>query len=407
MAIIKAFAGYRPKKEMAARVASPPYDVLNSEEARETAKGNGISFLHVVKPEIDLPEGTALYSDEVYKKGAENLKRLIDNKILVKDEKPALYIYSQRMGGHFQTGIVALASAEEYIAGKIKKHEHTKPDKVRDRTSHISAQGAHSGPVFLTYKNRESINGIVKRIQKRAPDADIVTPENVGHTLWLVSDEDDIKAITEEFKRIDVLYIADGHHRSASAVENYRRDKTEATAFFLAVLFPDEQLKIMEYNRVVKDLNGLSKEEFLNRVSEKFSITEAGAPCPDKKHTVCMYLDKKWYSLEMKPEIINEGDPVKRLDVAILQNNLLGPVLGINDPRTDKRIDFIGGIRGPEELERLVNSGNFKVAFAMYPVTISGLMSIADAGEVMPPKSTWFEPKLRSGMVVNVFREPH
>lgn len=404
MVTIKTFTGYRPRKNLVDKVASPPYDVLSSEEAREMAVENNMSFLHVVKPEIDFPEDTDLYSEKVYLKGAENLKRLINDGVLIKDKEPSFYIYSQKMGDHFQAGIVALASAEEYLSDKIKKHEHTKPDKVNDRTNHINTQGAHSGPVFLLYRNRESINRIVEKTKERKPDANMIAPDGVAHMLWIISDKSDMKTLSEEFGKIDVLYIADGHHRSASAVENYTRDRTKATAFFLAVLFPDNQLKIMAYNRVVKDLNGLSEEEFFNKLSEKFDIIQNANPVPELKHTVSMYINNKWFSLRMKPEIINENDPVKRLDVSILQINLLDPVLGIRDPKTDKRIDFIGGIRGIKELERLVNNGSFKVAFSMYPLEIDDLMNIADAGEVMPPKSTWFEPKLRSGMVVNVFR---
>ncbi|MFC2048802.1 DUF1015 domain-containing protein [Elusimicrobiota bacterium] len=405
MAIIRAFKGYRPGKELVKKVVSPPYDVLSSKEAREMAADNSYSYLHVVKPEIDLPEDVDPYSKEVYEKGAENLKKLVTEKTLIRDEEASLYIYSQKMGAHFQTGLVALTSAEEYIADKIKKHEHTKPDKVKDRTNHINKQGAHSGPVFLTYKNSGSIDRIIKKIQDAEPDVDITAPDGIGHTLWVVGSATEKKALIEEFEKIDVLYIADGHHRSASAVENYSWDGTEATAYFLAVLFPDNQLKIMDYNRAVKDLNGLSEKDFLKEVSDKFIIKEADIPKPDKRHFVGMYLDGKWYRLQMKEEIIDENDPVKRLDVAILQDHLLEPVLGIKDPKTDKRIDFIGGIRGTEELEKIVAKGDFSVAFAMFPLSLEELMSIADAKEVMPPKSTWFEPKLRSGMVVNIFRE--
>ena len=404
MAQIISFKGYRPKKELADKVVSPPYDVLSSDEAREMAKGNNLSFLHVIKPEIDFPENIDLYDKEVYKKGAENLKKLIENKVLLQDEKASLYIYSQRMGSHFQTGIVALASAEEYLADKIKKHEHTKPDKVKDRTTLIRMQGAHSGPVFLTYRSSGEIDNIMKKGQQQTPDIEIVAPSGVEHTLWVINNPQDIKSITEEFKKIDTLYIADGHHRSESAVKNYLNNKTPQTAFFLAVLFPHNQLKVMEYNRVLKDIKGLSKEDFLNKVSENFYIKETVRAEPVKKHSVGMYLDNHWYSLTMKPQIIDENDPVRRLDTAILQLSLLEPILSISDPRTDKRIDFIGGIRGTKELEKLVDSGKWRVAFAMYPVSIDDIMQIADAGKIMPPKSTWFEPKLLSGMVVNIFR---
>ncbi|MEA3505991.1 MAG: DUF1015 family protein [Elusimicrobiota bacterium] len=406
MSKITEFKGFRPDKEIAEKVVSAPYDVLSSKEAKEIADKNDRSFLHVVKPEIDLPENKDLYSAEVYEKGAENLQTLIRDKVLIQDEKPSFYIYSQRMGEHFQTGLVALASAKEYIKDKIKKHEHTKPDKVKDRTAHIKAQGAHSGPVFLTYKSGDKINSIITKLQKEAPDMDVVGPGGVKHTLWVVDNPREIKAIKDEFSKINALYIADGHHRCKSAVENYRENKSPLTEAFLAVIFPHEQLKIMEYNRVVKDLNGLTKEEFLKEVSENYLIDEAGGPSPEQKHSAGMYLDKQWYGLTMKQDTIDENDPVNRLDAAILEKTLLCPVLGVCDPRKDKRIDFIGGIRGTKELEKLVNSGKWKVAFAMYPVSINDIMAVSDAGKVMPAKSTWFEPKLLSGMVVNIFNLP-
>lgn len=404
MAEIRAFRGYRPSTAQAERVASPPYDVLNSQEAREMAAGNDLSFLHVAKPEIDLPPTTDPYSESVYQQGATNLKRFVSEGILKPDATPSLYVYSQKMGEHYQTGLVALASAKEYVDDRIKKHEHTKPDKVKDRTKLIAAMGAHAEPVFLTYRHRDRIDHYVAAIQERDPVADFTSPDGIGHTVWTVTDPAEIAALTGELALVDLLYIADGHHRSASAVENHAWDKTPATAFFLAVIFPDNQLAIMDYNRVVTDLNGLSTDAFLAKLAAKFTVAKSGKEKPPAKHTVSMCLGGQWYRLAMKPEFIDEKDPQRRLDVSLLQENLLTPVLGIKDPRTDKRIDFIGGIRGLDELEKVVNSGKFAVAFAMFPVTIADLMAIADAGEVMPPKSTWFEPKLRSGLIVNIYK---
>lgn len=404
MAEIKPFRGYRPKKDLVEKVVSPPYDVLSSEEAREMAGDNAVSFLHVIKPEIDFPEGFDVYNEEVYKKGAMNLSLLISGNILVKDTELSMYVYSQKMGEHCQTGLVALASAQEYIDGKIKRHEHTKPDKVRDRTAHIKEQGAHTGPVFLTYRADKEIDSVVEEVRRQDHEVRVVSGSAVEHTLWKVTDSRTLSMFESEFKKVKDLYIADGHHRSASAVENYIQDNTGQNAFFLAVLFPDNQLQIMDYNRAVKDLNGLDEETFIKQVSRKFSITPSKEPKPGREHTAGMYIGGKWYMLEVNSELIDETDPVKRLDVSLLQDNLLEPVLGIKDPKTDKRIDFIGGIRGIKELEKLVDSGNYKVAFAMYPLKMNDLLAIADAGEVMPPKSTWFEPKLLSGLVVNVFK---
>ncbi len=417
MVEIRHFKGYRPVWEKVSFVSSPPYDVLSSEEARELAKENPISFLHVIKPEIDFNKDTILTGDKIYRKGAENLKKLIDNKILIQEKQESYYIYSQKIGNCFQTGIVVLASTEDYINDKIKKHEHTNPDKVKIRLKHIEFQNAHSGPVFLMYKNegKSNLNNIIQKIQKRKPDTDINASDSVRHILWVVDDENDIKSITEFFKSLDRLYIADGHHRSEAAVENFLRNraecpsanikKTEATKFFLAVLFEESQLNIMGYNRVITDIKGMSVEEFLNSISDNFKVGETDNPIPDKRHKIGMYINRKWYCLEIKSKLIDENDPVKRLDVEILQKNLLDSILGIKDPRSDKRIDFIGGIRGEKELEKLVDNNQFKVAFVMYPVITSDIISVANEGEVMPLKSTWFEPKLQSGLVVNIFRE--
>lgn len=404
MAEIRAFRGWRPTTAQAGQVASPPYDVLNSAEARAMAAGNPCSFLHICKPEIDLPADVDEHSEAVYQQGAQNLRQFVAQGILRQDPTPSLYIYSQRMGSHYQTGLVALASAREYTDDKIKKHEHTRPDKVEDRTKIISTMGAHAEPVFLTYRHRDAVDALVKTIQQRPPVADFTSDDGFGHTVWTVTDPREIDALVGEMREIDLMYIADGHHRSASAVENHAWDKTDATAFFLAVIFPDNQLAIMDYNRAVKDLNGLGKADFLKQLEGKFTVKPWSRQKPPSRHTAAMYLDRQWHLLTMKPEFINEQDPQKRLDVSLLQENLLAPVLGIANPRTDQRIDFIGGLRGLGELERIVDDGSHAVAFAMYPVSISDLIAIADAGEVMPPKSTWFEPKLRSGLIVNIFR---
>lgn len=412
MAIVKPFKGLRPEKEYAEKVASPPYDVLNSKEAREMASGNPYSFLHVVKPEIDLDPDIDLYDEEVYKKGGENLRKLINDGIMVQDTEDCFYIYRQIMGNHEQTGLVAGASCNEYIAGKIKKHEHTRPDKENDRMKHIYTLNAQTGPVFLTYKAREEIDGIVDEIVKKAPEYDFEAA-GVKHTLWVVEDKFLVAKIKDEFLKIDCLYVADGHHRSASATRvkkekeksNPSHTGNEEYNYFLTVIFPDNQMQILDYNRAVKNLNGLSEDEFFNKVKQNFVmefISESEPFKPLSKHQFGMYLKGKWYKLTAKEGSFNQNDPVKNLDVSILQENLLTPVLGIGDPRTDERIDFIGGIRGLQELEKRVNSGDAAAAFALFPTTIDDLMKIADAGEVMPPKSTWFEPKLRSGLVVHL-----
>ncbi|MCG8569814.1 MAG: DUF1015 family protein [Spirochaetes bacterium] len=407
MAEIRPFKGFRPKKGVEGKVASYPYDVINSQEAREIAKGNEYSFLHVVKPEIDLPENADLYGDEVYQKGADNLRKMIADGVLVQDDAPCLYIYSQQMKDHFQTGIVCLASAKEYDAGKIKKHEKTRTEKVIDRTKHIKVQGAHAGPVFLTYKAKDSIDKMVKDIQKNEPEYDVTFEDGFRHVLWVVKDQNLISQLIGEFKDIDSMYIADGHHRSESAAENFRQEQTEVTEGYLAVAFPDRELYIMDYNRAVKDLNGLTSADFLAKLKERFEVEDGASGWdgkPTQRHTFGLYLDKKWYKLTIKSEFVNEADPVKRLDSHIITENLLSPILNIVDLKTDKRIDFIGGIRGMKELEKIVDNGKFQFSISMYPTSIQELMDIADADEMMPPKSTWFEPKLRSGYVVNVFK---
>ena len=408
MARLQPFRAWRPRPELAAKVASPPYDVLSSEEARGMADGNPLSFLHVGKPEIDLPPGTDVYSAAVYATGAENLQRLIADGMLVREPAPALYLYRQRMGDHVQIGVVAGASIDEYEADLIKKHEHTRMAKEDDRTRHIDALDAQTGPVFLTYKARPEIDAIVGRLAAAAPANDFVAPDGIQHVVWVISEPRERDALVAAFAPVSVMYVADGHHRSAAAtrVRAHRRQANpghtgeEGYNFFLAVIFPHDQMQILDYNRVVKDLHGRTVDAFLAAVGEKFQVTPVDRGKPDRSRCFGMYLGGRWYRLTAKAGNYPTDDPVRSLDVAILQDNLLGPLLGIGDPRKDERIDFVGGIRGLGELERLVDSGRFAAAFAMHPTSIEQLFAVADAGRVMPPKSTWFEPKLRDGLIV-------
>lgn len=411
MAVIRAFKGIRPTSELADKVAALPYDVMNSEEAREMTKGDPYSFLHVDKPEIDLDKSIDLYDKRVYEKARENLDKMINDGILVEDGKPNLYIYRQVMDGRVQTGIVACASVDEYINNIIKKHEHTRADKEQDRINHVDYCNSNTGPIFLTYKAKKEISDIVKEWTKKEPVYNFVAEDGIAHIVWVIDDNAVIDSLCSLFGGVEYLYIADGHHRAASAVkvgqmrraQNPEYTGNEEFNFFLSVLFPDEELYIMDYNRVVKDLNGFTADEYMLKVAEKFEISKyegEGQYRPSSKRTYGMYIDGQWYKLAAKEGTYNPNDPVDRLDVSILQNNLLRPILGIEDPRTDKRIDFVGGIRGLKELERRVENG-MKVAFSMYATSIQDLMDIADAGKVMPPKSTWFEPKLRSGLFVH------
>jgi uncharacterized protein (DUF1015 family) len=411
MAIVRPFKAVRPAKELADKVAALPYDVMNSDEAREMVKDNPYSFLHVDKAEIDLDRNIDLYNKKVYEKARENLYKMITDGVFIEDDKPRLYIYRQIMNGRAQTGIVGCTSIDDYMNDIIKKHEHTRADKEQDRINHVDYCDANTGPIFLTYKSQNEIDDIIANWTEKEPVYNFISEDGISHIVWIIEYDKDIEKLTSLFKDVNYLYIADGHHRAASAtkVGQMRRSSNpeytgeEEYNFFLSVLFPDEDLYIMDYNRVVKDLNGLSAEEYMLKVSDKFEIStyEGDGPYkPSCKHTYGMYLDGKWYKLTAKEGAYNPEDPVDRLDVSILQNNLLSPILGINDPRTDKRIDFVGGIRGLGELERRVEQG-MKVAFSMYPTTIQDLMDIADAGKVMPPKSTWFEPKLRSGLFVH------
>jgi uncharacterized protein (DUF1015 family) len=408
MVMVRPFAGLRPQNSLAGKVAAPPYDVLDSNEAREMARGNELSFLHVNKPEIDLPPETNPYSEAVYRKGAENFQRFIANGTMSQDKRPIFYFYRQIMDKHAQVGLVATVSAEEYDRGLIKKHEFTRPEKETDRVKHIMALNAQVGPVFLTYPDDRALNKIQVEVCKNAPECDFMSQDNVRHTVWLVPEEQTEK-IAGIFSKIPYLYVADGHHRSAagSIVAKNRKEINknhigqEEYNFFMAVIFPKSHMRIMAYNRAVMDLNGLSEDEFLVVIKDRFTM-KAGKPSPKSVHKFSMYLDGKWYSLAPKKGSFLEKDPVKNLDASILQDKLLGPVLGIDNPRTNTRIKFVGGIRGTGELEKLVNSGKFKVAFSLYPVTLDQLFSVADSGNVMPPKSTWFEPKLRSGLIVHM-----
>jgi uncharacterized protein (DUF1015 family) len=385
--------------------------VLTSDEARREAAGNPLSFLHVGKPEIDLPREVHPYDERVYEKGSENLQHLIDKGILRQDREPCLYIYSQTMGAHTHYGIVGCVSVQEYLDGTIKKHELTRPDKEDDRTRHMKASNAHTGPIFLAYRAQSALDMIVGEIRQRKPEYDFVADDSVRHQLWSVIELSLIEMIVRQFAGIKNLYIADGHHRAAAAARvakeramaNTMHTGNEEYNFFLAVLFPQNQLKIMDYNRIAKDLNGRSIEGFLGEVKESFDLMEAAAQFrPSKKGEFGMYVGGQWYTLDTHERSFLSSDPVERLDVSILQNHLLAPILGINDPRTDKRIDFVGGIRGLGELERRVNSGEMAVAFSLYPTSIDELFAIADAGKMMPPKSTWFEPKLRDGIIVHM-----
>ena len=410
MAILKPFKAVRPKDEYASQVGALPYDVMNSEEAREMVIGKPYSFLHVDKAEVDLPQGIDIYSAEVYEKAKENLEALSANGICAQDEKPMLYIYRQIMNGREQTGIVGCTAVDDYINNVIKKHEFTRADKEADRIRHVDTLDANTGPIFLTHRENATVTEITENWKNtHAPCYDFVSDDGVSQTVWVVDDDAVIETLVKEFQEIPYLYIADGHHRCASAVRVGERrrgegdyDKNAEFNFFLSVIFPCDQLKIMDYNRVMADLNGNTSEEFITKMSEKFIVEEADESpyAPKERHTFGMYLDNKWYKVTAKAEFINENDPVECLDVSILQNNLITPILNITDPRTDKRIDFVGGIRGLGELERRCAEG-MKLAFAMYPTSLNELMDIADAGKVMPPKSTWFEPKLLSGLFIH------
>jgi len=411
MAKIRPFSALRPKKEFVERIASFPYDVLDKVEARNIAKENPITFLHVIKPEIDLPDNISIYDDWVYLKGKENLDKFIRDGLMFQEDSPKFYIYRQIWGDHTQTGIVACASVDDYEMDIIKKHEATREEKEIDRTKHILTLNAQTGPVFLTYIQRPEISGLVEKIKLEKPEYDFTSEDNVTHTIWVVNSPEYIGAFETFFDSVSCFYVADGHHRSAAAarVRNLKKKENplhtgeEEYNFFLSVIFPHNQMKILPYNRVVKELNRLSFDKFLSALKDKFIISESECSVePAEKHLFGMYLNKRWFVLRANPKIINEDDPVKSLDVAILQDYLFDPILGIKDPRRDKRINFVGGIKGVNELIRLVDSGEYSVAFSMFPTSIEDLISVANAHLYMPPKSTWFEPKLKSGLFVHL-----
>ena len=407
--LIRPFAGLRPAPEFATEVAAPPYDVLNTDEARQRAEGRPWSFLHISKPEIDLPPATDPHDAAVYAQGKANFERMLQEEVLLRDPQPRYYFYKLMMNDHSQTGLVAAASVADYVSNRIRKHEFTRPDKEDDRVRQIDALNAQTGPVFLTYKHDDTIDRIADQVTAGRPTVDITADDGVRHSLWLVEDPQVITSITATFDAMDCLYIADGHHRSAAAARvaearkaaNPKHTGDEAYNYFLTVIFPDNQMQILDYNRVVKDLNGLEPEAFIEAVKGRgFTVTPVDHPVkPAKPGEFGLYLVGQWYQLEIKPDRIPADDPVKRLDVSLLADNLIGPILNIMDPRRDKRIDFVGGIRGLKELERRVDSGEMAAAFSLYPTSLADLMAVADAGEVMPPKSTWFEPKLADGLV--------
>mgnify|MGYP002679611906 FL=1 len=412
MATIKPFKGVRPPKDLVEQVASRPYDVLNSEEARKEAEGNEKSLYHIIRPEIDFPVGTDEHAPEVYLKAAENFKKFQENGWLVQDSKECYYVYAQTMNGKTQYGLVVGAYVPDYLNGVIKKHELTRRDKEEDRMKHVRVNNANIEPVFFAYPDNAELDKIVSKYAATEPEYNFIAPlDGFGHTFWVIDQDEDIKRITEIFAEIPALYIADGHHRSAAAAlvgaekakqnPNHRGD--EEYNYFMAVSFPANQLTIIDYNRVVKDLNGLTPAEFLARIAENFVVEEKGEEIykPNALHNFALYLEGKWYSLTAKPGTYDDSDPIGVLDVTISSNLILNDILGIKDLRSDKRIDFIGGIRGLGELKRRVDSGEMKMALALYPVTMKQLMDIADTGNIMPPKTTWFEPKLRSGLIIH------
>ncbi|KLO25072.1 DUF1015 domain-containing protein [Marinitoga sp. 1155] len=412
MSLIRPFKGLRPKKELVEEFSCPPYDVLEEEEVKEIVTKHPNNFLKVTRAEVEFDENIDPHSEIVYKKAKENLENFKKEGILIEEEKPALYLYRETWNGHSQTGIFATFSVDEYQKGLIKKHELTRQDKEDDRTKHIMILEAQTGPVFLTFKSKENIKELINTgIDKAEKIYDFKDEKNVYHELWVLSDENLIKELEKAFSEVEALYIADGHHRAAAASRtkeilksrNPQHTGNEEYNFFMAVVFPHDELKILDYNRVVKDLNGLTDEEFMEKLSENFEIFEVKETPykPKSRHEFGMYINKKWYSLKAKDSIIEENDPVKQLDVYILQNYLLSPILGIENPRKDPRIHFIGGIRGVKALEEWIDGKNWKVAFSMYPTSIEELMAVADVNKTMPPKSTWFEPKLRSGLLIH------
>ncbi|MDE7465415.1 MAG: DUF1015 domain-containing protein [Muribaculaceae bacterium] len=411
MARIKPFKGVRPPKHLVEQVASRPYDVLNSEEARMEAADNEKSLYHIIKPEIDFEPGFDEHHPDVYDKAVENFRKFQEQGWLVQDGKENYYIYAQTMNGRTQYGFVVAAWVDDYMEGRIKKHELTRRDKEEDRMKHVRCNNANIEPVFFAFPDNETLEKIIREVTAGEPEYDFIAPDGFGHTLWVIENEDMIKTITEEFEKIPNLYIADGHHRSAAAAlvgaekaagnPNHKGD--EEYNYFMAVAFPSSHLNIIDYNRVVKDLNGLTPPEFLKKLEENFIVEEKGVEIykPAKLHNFSLYLDGKWYSLTAKEGTFDDKDPIGVLDVTVSSDLILRDILNIHDLRSDKRIDFVGGIRGLEELKKRVDSGEMAMALALYPVTMDQLINIADTGNIMPPKTTWFEPKLRSGLVIH------
>ena len=408
---VKPFRGVRPPKALVKEVASRPYDVLNSEEARKEAEGNEKSLYHIIKPEIDFPVGKDEHDEDVYAKAAENFHLFQEKGWLLQDEQEMYYVYAQTMNGKTQYGLVVGASVEDYMTGKIKKHELTRRDKEEDRMKHVRVNDANIEPVFFAYPDNRELNEIVTKTTAQHPEYDFVSVDGVGHHFWLIQDEKDIQRITEFFAAMPAMYIADGHHRSAAAAlvgaekvkNNPDHTGTEEYNYFMAVCFPDSQLTIIDYNRVVKDLNGLTPTEFIQKLEKNFTVEPTGTEIqrPSSLHNFSVYLDGRSFSVTAKPGTYNDNDPIGQLDVTITSNLVLDEILGIKDLRSDKRIDFVGGIRGLDELKKRVDSGEMALALALYPVSMKQLMDIADTGNIMPPKTTWFEPKLRSGLVIH------
>jgi len=406
MALVLPFRAIRPVLQYASQVAALPYDVMTRDEGKKVVEGKPLSFLHVEKSEIDVPDGTSPDDTIIYEAAKKNFGKLIEDGILRQDDSDCYYIYRQQMGEQIQTGIVGVMSAAEYDEGKIKKHELTRQDKEDDRTRHVAYVNAQTGPVFISYRSRSGINEIVQKISAGKPEYDFTAEDGVRHTAWVVDQEQQIETIKSEFARVDALYIADGHHRAAAgaavARQRRREGRPQESDMVLAVFFPHDQLKVMDYNRAVKDLHGLTPEEFKQKIRGRFSVSENfTSRSPERPHDFGMYLSGKWYCLTIKEGAYDDRDPVASLDAAILQDHLLAPILGIDDPRTDDRIKFIGGIRGMNELEKLVDQDGYAVAFSLYATSMEEIMKVADAGKIMPPKSTWFEPKLRSGLFVH------
>ena len=408
MSLVKAFRGLRPTPGRESEVAAPPYDVMSAAEAREMVAGRPWSFLHISRPEVDLPLDTDPYAPEVYAKAAENLAKMREEGVLTQDDNPSYYVYRLTMGEHQQTGLVAAASVDAYDQDRIKKHEFTRPKKEDDRVRQIEALSSQTGPVFLVYRSNDVVDSTLAQVSSATPEMDVTAADGVRHEIWVVSDSETVNKLTDAFDAMDALYVADGHHRSAAAsrvaasskAANSNHTGEEDYNYFLSVIFPHNQMQILDYNRVVRDLNGMDKGSFLQKVAERFTLKESDAPYkPTTTAEFGMYLDRQWYSLQLDESKIPTDDPVTSLDVSLLANELIEPLLGISDPRRDERIDFVGGIRGLEGLEKRVDSGEMTLAFALYPTSMEALMAVADAGEVMPPKSTWFEPKLADGLV--------